>query len=303
MPCEMKRFLLTALDPVHVGAGGYRLGRVDMTIVREPGTNVPKIPGTSLSGAARSYAAMQAGIPEAAGQHKKYAGQRPDCPILYTFGTASDEGQGRKNFAGTVSISDARVLFFPVYSRVGPVWVTTPQLLSEAGFSATGGTAKDDGTVATTIALAPDRINVGWLLLPVNPVKSVVTRPAELAAHGLLDDVLARLVLVSPKYFTQVVNSNLEVRTSVVIDPETGAALKGGLFTYEAIPRATILASEVVEDDYSGAFPAQSATARKLGATRPLEVVRKGFDAMELMGVGGMGTRGFGRLRLEGVWG
>ena len=34
-----------ALDPIHVGTGGARLGRVDNTIVRDPVTRIPKIPG------------------------------------------------------------------------------------------------------------------------------------------------------------------------------------------------------------------------------------------------------------------
>jgi len=58
-PYESLRYFAIALDPIHVGMGGMRLGRVDMSIVREPGTNVPKIPGTSLSGACRTYTAMQ----------------------------------------------------------------------------------------------------------------------------------------------------------------------------------------------------------------------------------------------------
>ena len=45
------RYLLMTTDPVHVGSGGYRLGRVDNGIVRETGTRIPKIPGTSLHGA------------------------------------------------------------------------------------------------------------------------------------------------------------------------------------------------------------------------------------------------------------
>jgi CRISPR/Cas system CMR subunit Cmr4 (Cas7 group RAMP superfamily) len=69
---EHRRFVFMTLDPVHIGAGGYRLGRVDNTITREPGTNLPKIPGTSLAGAARSYAAMRYGKPAAAGQHKEW---------------------------------------------------------------------------------------------------------------------------------------------------------------------------------------------------------------------------------------
>ena len=56
---DVTKYFALALDPVHVGTGDMRLGRVDMSIVREPGTNLPKIPGTSLAGACRTYAAMQ----------------------------------------------------------------------------------------------------------------------------------------------------------------------------------------------------------------------------------------------------
>ena len=38
----LQRLFFLALDPVHIGTGGYRLGRVDMTIAREPGTNCPR---------------------------------------------------------------------------------------------------------------------------------------------------------------------------------------------------------------------------------------------------------------------
>jgi CRISPR/Cas system CMR subunit Cmr4 (Cas7 group RAMP superfamily) len=49
-----------ALDPIHIGTGRYRLGRVDAAIACEPGLKLPKIPGTSLHGAARYYAAYRA---------------------------------------------------------------------------------------------------------------------------------------------------------------------------------------------------------------------------------------------------
>jgi len=47
-----------AVDPIHVGSGGARLGRVDNAIVRDPVTLVPKIPGSSLAGVYRAYVAM-----------------------------------------------------------------------------------------------------------------------------------------------------------------------------------------------------------------------------------------------------
>ena len=57
-PGELKQYYAITLDPLHVGAGSSRLGRVDLPIIREPGTNLPKVPGTSLSGPARAYTAL-----------------------------------------------------------------------------------------------------------------------------------------------------------------------------------------------------------------------------------------------------
>src|SRR4030042_4159011 len=117
------------VDPVHIGSGGYRLGRVDNAIVREPGTNLPKIPGTSLSGAIRQYAAHHIGSPKCAGQggaadeQKAHCG---NCAVCYTFGYVKGEG---KAYAGTVNLFDARILLFPVFSMRGPVWVTTLRTL------------------------------------------------------------------------------------------------------------------------------------------------------------------------------
>src|SRR5687767_6672309 len=99
---ELRRYALLTLDPVHIGTGGHRLGRVDLTIAREPGTRLPKIPGTSLSGAIRQYAAYRYGKLGCAGQKGHCA--RPTCPICYTFGYATDRDGGHQ---GTVSTFDA----------------------------------------------------------------------------------------------------------------------------------------------------------------------------------------------------
>jgi CRISPR-associated protein Cmr4 len=118
-----------------------------------------------------------------------------------------------------------------------------------------------------------------------------------------------RIVLVQKALFSQVVNSNLEVRTSVSIDPFRGAAEEGALFTYEAIPRASFLQMEVVLDDYRDGqgerpFPVEET---KMGDPLPnspwedpLDVVKAGLRMAEWLGVGGMGTRGFGRIAIVG---
>jgi CRISPR-associated protein Cmr4 len=120
--------------------------------------------------------------------------------------------------------------------------------------------------------------------------------------------VKERIALVSDGIFSHIVNSNLEVRTSVSIDPRTGAAAERALFTYEALPRATFLTAEVVLDEYQTEnrprpFPVEKThTGQSLSEAwqGPLDVVKAGLKMMEFLGLGGMGTRGFGRIRIVG---
>ena len=285
---RIQRLILLTLEPVHIGTGGARLGRVDLSIVREPGTSLPKIPGTSLSGALRHYAAYRAGRPQCAG--KKNPCGRPDCPVCYTFGTANEAGGG---WRGTVAVGDARLLLFPVRSMQGPVWVTSPEALEEAGLPKPPIPTE---SAWVTGGLASGHLNLGWLMLPVRPLETPLALPEE------IPEAVARRVVVLPQdLFIHVVNSNLEVRTSVSIDPETGAAEEGALFTYEAIPRAAYLWLEVIEDDFRGAFPADS-NLNPEGWTSSLDVVMAGFEWMAALGVGGMNTRGFGRVRCLTPW-
>lgn len=327
-----QRFLFMTLDPVHIGTGGYRLGRVDMTIVREPGTNLPKLPGTSLAGATRSYAAMRYGKRDVGGQQKNFKNSKGTfidkkgkitCPIIYTFGTATDtngnqgsEG-GNANHAGTVSIGDARLLFFPVHSMIGPVWVSTVDIIEEAwGRSSLKSPQEPDNDKVVTSLDWDRELNLGWLMFAAKKGLEV-TPPKETSEWSAIK---GRIVLVTPKLFSQIVNSNLEVRTSVSIDPKTGAAEAGALFTYEAIPRATWLWCDVVEDDYKGDFPQTDKQCKIEGSgdkktyadneglslgeiwSQPLDVVKAGMKLIEYLGVGGMGTRGFGRLHLVDTW-
>uniref|UniRef100_UPI002ACED64E type III-B CRISPR module RAMP protein Cmr4 n=1 Tax=Chloroflexus sp. TaxID=1904827 RepID=UPI002ACED64E len=248
-------YLLMTTDPVHIGTGGYRLGRVDNSIVREPGTRVPKIPGTSLHGAVRSYAAQLYETPEAAGQSQDNVADPDQNPVCYTFGYIKKTGNGNqvKAYSGVVNIFDAHVLLFPVHSMAGPVWVSTLGRLREAGFRV----QKDDQDLseepATGAALLTwdrkDALNLGWLMVNVAG-KITVTAPNKWENEECWKEVSGRIALVQEALFSHVVNSNLEVRTSVAINPERGAAEEGALFTYEAIPRTTFLTAEVVLDDY-----------------------------------------------------
>lgn len=317
-PYESLVYFALALDPVHVGTGGLRLGRVDMSIVREPGTNLPKIPGTSLAGACRTYAAMQengkfphcAGQGQAQGNYQGHCGQH-DCPICVTFGfSKGDQG----SFQGLAQFSDARLVLFPVHSLAGPVWVTCPDVLrdfvtTQPSVRGTKQSASIGPEIASQKALAMtdtqvrvasglkigNQLNLGWLLLDVagNDFSlDALNLPPEIAA------IAARAVLVSSKLFGQIVNDNLEVRTSVSIDPQTGAASEGALFTYEALPRASVLAFEVVVSHpkfyrVNGNIPLEG----KMETVK--QTAQNGLMLFDALGVGGMNTRGMGRMR---VW-
>lgn len=321
-PYDPVNYYALALDPIHVGTGGYRLGRVDLSIIREPGTNVPKIPGTSLSGVTRACAAMATGRYHWETQRQKpdgtpitvtgsCAGQGQDgeqtaghcgspyCPVCVAFGFARGDSGG---FQGLAQFSDARILFFPVHSLIGPVWITSPTVLAEHGV-----TASDPGDkvkLVNGLSASNGRLNLGWLMLQADGNFTFTTPelpqvPAQ---------IKQRAVMVSDKLFSQLINDNLEVRTSVSIDPATGAAEDGALFTYEAIPRSTVLWFSVTYSNpefFRIRLNSQPKKPEpKVGAVVsgiPIsvrEVAQRGLRALEHLGIGGMNTRGMGRLQV-----
>jgi len=316
---KLQRYLLMSVDPVHIGTGGYRLGRVDNSIVREPGTRIPKIPGSAIHGAIRSYAAQLYETPEAAGQSQERVEEPDKNPVCYTFGyikkTKKENGEEEtRAYSGVVNVFDAHILLFPVYSMAGPVWVSTLERLKDAGFSVknsnTGKASDPEYGKAYVTWERKEPLNLGWLMVEI--AGQVTMSPLESASwqnEKCWGPVANCIVMVNEALFSHIVNSNLEVRTSVSINPETGAAEEGALFTYEAIPRATFLTMDVVLDDYREAFPTekcgQGKTAKDNPLPRgkwegPLDVVKAGLKMAEWLSVGGMGTRGFGRLGIVG---
>ncbi len=305
MPNSFKPFQRVglALDPIHVGAGGSRLGRVDNTIVRDPVTRVPKIPGSSLAGVFRAYAAMAKGkYPNCAGQGQvrgngsgSHCG-KPECPICTVFGFARRNAGG---FAGLAAFSDGQVLLFPVATREGPLWVTCPMALRVIK-------ALDEFPNVTENAIhrwkdAQQSLNLGWLMLPVKASPNGwpdVSR--ELIRLGIPNYICDRVGILSDKLFSHVVNSNLEVRTLVSIDPTTGAAEEGALFTYEALPRGTLLVWEVTCRNPVHYKVGKTDVGAVSTADQVNAVVTEAHPYLEHLGIGGMGTRGMGRIRVLG---
>ncbi len=354
-PFKKKTYFAMTLDPVHIGTGGYRLGRVDNTITREPGTNLPKIPGSSIAGVTRAYTAMavqcenpddlkkqkyqtmkrdQSGNPvvkkDKDGNSELDSNSQPipeyyscagkgadggdghcgqhDCEVCVSFGFSRKSGS---SFQGLVQFYDARILFFPVHSMIGPVWITCPSVLND--FCETlksqsitiehQGSLDNDEFIQTDLVEVDKNLNLGWLLLKNKKKLSPIKNPIP----HLSAEIVNRAVLVSDKLFSRIVNDNLEVRTSVAIDPATGAAEDRALYTYEAIPRATVMWFDVVynKPEYFRVDgkeivinPAIKADVNWVNSN-----VEKGLAYLEHLGVGGMNTRGMGRLRILNMGG
>lgn len=279
----MSTYLAMTLDPLHIGAGGYRLGRVDNTIVRDAGSGLPKVPGSSLAGVAR----CNAGFSLEEGESNCGDRNCGSCAICNVFGYAAD-GNNKKSHIGLLHFYDGHILAFPVRSMVGPVWVTCPSVLGMHGFAMSTRPGDEElllnfepGTANTD-----KRINLGWLYLPSRSLKKDEFPDLGL---GSATQVVQRIAVAPDWLFGEIVNSNLEVRTSVCIDRKTGAAEEGKLFTYEAIPAATVLAFDIEVDKWRCNGEWTESKVRKL--------LGKALSMCETLGMGGMNTRGFGRVR------
>ena len=273
---ELKQIFAKTLDPIHIGAGGYKLGRVDNTIVREPATDLPKIPGTAIAGVTRYFA-------EIINENSKDNSKKIDIEKI--FGTEEQKGKLR--------FYDGQIILFPVYSSVGTIWITTKDLFEYWFEEDKNENAKlkipyeiekkDKAYAIKGIKEENKTLNLGWILIEVETKYSNM----ELTIPDELKNFVKRIVVVPEKLFSTLVNDNLEVRTSVKIDKTTGTAADGGLFTYEAIPRGTIIGFEI---GYNMKNEEIAELNKEMG-----EKIKRYF---RLLGIGGMGTRGFGRLEI-----
>ncbi|SHH27788.1 CRISPR-associated protein Cmr4 [Thermosyntropha lipolytica DSM 11003] len=336
--------LALAADPVHIGTGGYSIGRVDNTIVRDPITNIPKIPATSLAGTWRYYTCLEihkyfktdyrlhrtsrkekplsdilveeapewvkgyeanryaalkcAGQDESPGLNiadveEKDTGHCGRCLVCRGFGFSKKD----QSWQGMIFFSDLNILFFPVFTREGTRWISTPSLMQEAGLLGDAETEEEEAikvcfTGEEVEETKEGAINLGWLYLPYRWEK-MNYRGLKIGRWELRAE---DIVLVEKEFFSSIVNSNLEVRTSVAIDPLTGAAREKALFTSEAVPRGTIFKGEIRIFDkaaFAGLLEEELPSEQQL--KNALEDAGRFFHTL---GIGGMTTRGFGRMHL-----
>ena len=291
---------LHAQTSLHPGSG-HGLGTVDLPIHRERHTQWPCVPGSSLKGILRDACRSRLSLAEAASPRESSAGagQGSPTPLTLLFGApapAVSEATGDADAeigspatpetAGALSLTDARLLAFPVRSLKGVfAWTTCPAALERfrrdaalAGIAVpweipappAHGAAIPEGSPCL---IEGERIILEEYDFPAS-VAPEASQVADWIASRLLCDDPAfaaaaerfrrGLVVLSDDDFTHFAKHATEIVARIGLNYETKTARKGALFHQEFLPPETLLYSVVL------ANPARS---------------RRGQDGASLLGL------------------
>jgi CRISPR-associated protein Cmr4 len=235
-----------ARSPLHAGTG-QAAAAVDLPIARDRATGFPLLPGSSIKGALRARA-------------------RTALPAQYTrmFGP---ETENASDHAGALTISDARLLLMPVRSVAGTfAWVTSPYLLASfareaklVGFDrlwAAPSVANERALVAADTLLGVDYDGKKKVVLEefdLNREDGAAIEVANALAPLVFADaewqtmLKRRLCIVHDDTMGFLSQHATEIVTRVSIDPTTGTAKAGQLWSEENLPAESVLVSLVEE--------------------------------------------------------
>jgi CRISPR-associated protein Cmr4 len=277
MYTEARLIGLYAETPLHPGSGSTT-GVIDLPVQRERHTGHPLIPGPTLKGVIRDLAGRGEGTARVA----EYFGTEP--------GETDPEekrqgGKEQKPHAGALSLTDARLLAFPVRSLQGVfVWITCPLVLDRLRRDCLLG----NGPAVPAVAPVPrpgeavrgtaDTLGTGPLVLEEfdytwidqDEARSEMNQVGDLVA-GFLPDTAAHrpyqdrlkthLVLLSDNDFQYFVMSATEIATRIRLNErKTTTGGVGNMWVEETLPAdcifyAVALASPPRTGDGNGSAP------------------------------------------------
>lgn len=241
-----------AISPIHAGSGAAT-STVDLPIQRERHTNWPHIQASGVKGAFRDH-------------YRKFAGEDKNNTINFIFGSDKDNDKNQNGFdgdhPGAISISDAKLLAFPMRSNVAPfVWVTCPSVLKRL---------KNDLQFSKFAELGD---------VPAVNKEEAVVLYGQLSGNIILEDAVVtikqennvsqlpkgfpeieRLLLISDEMFDYCISSCTEIQTQIKIDSSTGTAQDGALRYQELLPADTLMYSIVYYSQSAGLNELQAST-------------------------------------------
>lgn len=226
---ERRLCILYALTPVHAGSG-QALKAVDLPIQRERHTYWPTVQASGIKGALRDWC------------EKAWSDSEKAEKI---FGKAGETGS---NWAGAVTVTDARILLFPVRSNISPfVHVTSPAVLKRL---------KGDLEILTFNLPDVPVISDPGKFIPLkgdfSSRTSVILEDILVTMDGQVENKWSKqisefipeaekIILVSDDVFNYLVRTATEVQAHIAIDDATGSTKEGSLRYQEYLPADSVL--------------------------------------------------------------
>ena len=271
---DAKLLFLHALSPLHAGTG-QGVGVIDLPIAREKATGIPYVPGSSLKGVLRDACT------------DKDLRER-------VFGP--DTGNADE-YAGSIQLSDFRLLLLPVRSLAGTFgWITSPLLLRRLvrdvamcqGLrppTAVPDLAKGQTTCAVSDQDCALLMNVGKsdqvvledLLLTAEKSADVALWAGWLGEHLFKADgywqgaLRSRLCIVHDDVLNFLLETATEVTARIRLEADKKTVAQGALWYEEALPAETVLSGLVVAAEVKSKKDEIFKTIEKLTQT-PLQV-------------------------------
>ncbi len=286
---ESAVLFIHALTGLHPGSG-TALGVVDLPVQRERHTQWPVIPGSSLKGILRSTC---------------HASDEDRDRVFAVFGPEPTDADAH---AGALSLTDARILAFPVRSLRGVfAWVTCAAVLTRlqrdlALVAALPAFGPFPDVSSNQAACAPGSpLIVGGDKLVLEEFEFSRTADATEAAQwiasqsvadeGTRERIESHLVVLHDDDFTHFVRHATEVLARVGLDYATKTVKKGALFYEEFLPAETLFYALVFAEDSRRKEMSMNAgeVVRYIGENLPPvlqigadETIGKGFCAVRL---------------------
>lgn len=243
--------IMYGATPCHVGSGSS-LGVVDSPIQREKHTNWPVIQASGMKGSLRSaFDKYKNKISEI------NRNQVNDFDKLTESIFGSEDAGG---YAGSLSISDVKILAYPMRSSIAPfVWITCPSVLKrfERDLSLSNKIKNKVDLVEIEKKLSSSKNALivfgnitGDVLLEdfqVEAVKDDVTNKISEITTYLKS--AERLLIVSDEVFNYGVTDCTQIMAQIKINSETGTTQDGSLRYQEELPSDTIMYSVLLWND------------------------------------------------------
>lgn len=236
--------IMYAVTPCHAGSGSA-LGVVDLPIQRERHTNWPMIQASGVKGAFRAnFDRFKNKISDKS--------QVKDFEKLSESVFGTDKGGSGSGYAGSCSISDAKILAYPMRSNVSPfVWITCPAVLKrlsrdleiagKTGFDASAFSKAITGENDAVILCGKESIKDKNILLEDF---EVTVKDTSIPEFDKIKDYFKdadRLLLVSDDVFNYGVTDCTQIMAQIKIKAETGTTEEGSLRYQEELPSDTIM--------------------------------------------------------------